>query len=433
MELFDSLTNLVANLGTGRDKAAHSYYTPHYLTDAQLSDAYRYAWLPRKIVDCPPMDATRNWRTWAASSEQIEAIEAEEKRLNIRGKVREAMIHARTLGGGAIVIGASRSGEDVSKPLNPATVKRGSIPYLLVMSRLDLTAGEIQTDPMSPDYNRPKWYVAKGAAGVQIHPSRVVRFIGANIPDPSLGNGWGDSVLTSVYNACRDFDATMGNAASLIFEAKVDVFKIPDFMRQVGNADYRAKVLQRTTLSATSKGINGALLMDKDEEYESKSASFGGLDALIDRFMQAVAGAADIPLTRLMGVTSKGLGNNGDTDLANYYDRVKGMQDLEIGPELRVLDECLIRSALGDRPASIHYTWSSLWQTTPKERAEMGKITADTVKVLSDSKLFPADALAKAAENAMTEIGALPGLEDAMGEQIEEPGALDENWSEGKV
>jgi len=417
----DSLTNLVANLGTGRDKAASSYYTPHLLSDVQLADAYRYAWLPRKIVDCPPMDATRNWREWQGSSAEIEAVEAEEKRLNLRAKVREAMVKARTLGGGAIVIGDGK--EDPTAPLNPTNVQRGGIAYLLVMSRVDLIAGEIERDPMSPNYNRPKWYTVRGDAGVQVHPSRVVRFIGAALPDESvtqggLTRGWGDSVLTAVYTACRDFDSTMSNVASLVFEAKVDIFKIPDFMRQVGNADYRAKVLQRTTLSATSKGINGALLMDKDEEYESKSASFGGLDAIIDRFMQVVSGAADIPLTRLMGVTSKGLGNSGDTDLTNYYDRVRGMQELEIGPEMHILDECLIRSALGSRPAALHYEWRSLWQTTPKERADIGKTTADTIKTIADTKLFDVDALARAAENAMVEVGALPGLEDAVGGQL---------------
>ncbi len=424
-DINDSLTNLVANLGTGRDKAASSYYTPHLLSDIQLSDAYRYAWLPRKIVDCPPMDATRNWRSWQGSSAEIEALEGEEKRLNLRAKVREAMVKARTLGGGAIVIGASRSSEDISKPINPDNIQRGGIPYLLVMSRIDLIAGQIERDPMSSNYNRPQSYTVRGAASVEIHPSRVVRFIGAALPDESIGqgaltHGWGDSVLTAIYNACRDFDSTMSNVASLVFEAKVDIFKIPDFMRQVGNPEYRARVLERTTLSATSKGINGALLMDAAEEYESKSASFGGLDAIIDRFMQVVAGASDIPITRLMGAQAKGLGNSGDTELTNYYDRVRGMQELEMGPEMRILDECLIRSALGARPASLHYAWRSLWQTTPKERADIGKTTADTIKTIADTKLFPADALAKAAENALVEADVLPGLEDAMGDQLEE-------------
>ena len=75
--LSDKLVNLVANLGTERDKSSSSTYAPVLLTDEQLINAYRGAWLPRKIVDIPALDATRRWRGWQADKPQIEKIEAE--------------------------------------------------------------------------------------------------------------------------------------------------------------------------------------------------------------------------------------------------------------------------------------------------------------------------------------------------------------------
>ena len=57
--LSDGLMNLVANLGTDRDKAAGSFYAPAIIADDQLINAYRTAWLPRKIVDIPANDAVR--------------------------------------------------------------------------------------------------------------------------------------------------------------------------------------------------------------------------------------------------------------------------------------------------------------------------------------------------------------------------------------
>ncbi|WP_286775861.1 anti-CBASS protein Acb1 family protein, partial [Pseudomonas sp. UBA800] len=77
-------------------------------------------------------------------------------------------------------------------------------------------------------------------------------------------------------------------------------------------------------------------------------------------------------------------------------------------------DECLIRSALGDRPKEIHYTWAPLWQPTAKERADIGKTTADTIKVLKDSGLFPDDALSQASVNLLVEQSVMPGLEAAI-------------------
>src|SRR5690606_3189085 len=128
----------------------------------------------------------------------------------------------------------------------------------------------------------------------KIHPSRVVRFIGRpQGSDPLAIDGWGDSVLNAVWSTILHTDSTVANVASMVFEANVDVIQIPDFMRQVGSPQYREQVMQRLTLAATAKGINGALLLDKDEEYTRNSASFSGLDAVMDRFFQVASGAAN--------------------------------------------------------------------------------------------------------------------------------------------
>lgn len=435
---FDSLQNLVAGLGGPRDKLTHSHYAPVILSDLDLHNAYTGAWLPAKIIDTPPKDETRNWRAWQGSSKEIERMEAEEARLGLRAKVRQARTWARLWGGAAIVIGEA-DGQNLDKPLDPARFAAKPIPYLLVMSRMQLTAGDIQTDPRFPDFGRPMWYTPAGSA-IKLHPSRVVRFVGS----PTSGfegvqiatsHGYGDSVLNKVYSALQQTDSTVANVVSLVFEAKVDVFRIPDFMQQMNDSRYREKVLQRLTLAATAKGINGTLLLDKDEEYQSKSANFGTLDAIMDRLFQVASGAADIPLTRLFGVPPKGLGNSGESDMANYYDSIRSAQELDIGPEMALLDTCLQYSAIGKFTPTLHYVWRSLWQTTPKEQTDIGKVVADTIKTLSDTKLFPTDALAKVAANALVEAQALPGLEDAMGEfegsDLPEPGEPPETVSVG--
>src|SRR5690625_7775993 len=62
--LADGLSNVVANLGTPRDKASHTTYTPDILDSADLVNAYRTSWLAAAIVDYPAEDATRKWRNW---------------------------------------------------------------------------------------------------------------------------------------------------------------------------------------------------------------------------------------------------------------------------------------------------------------------------------------------------------------------------------
>lgn len=413
--LSDKLVNLVANLGTERDKASHSGYLVSTLTDQQLLAAYRSSWLPRKIIDIPALDACRRWRGWQASKEQIQAIEAEEKRLALVARVHTAMIRGRLFGGAAVFIGTGE--RDTTTELRPDRIGKGGVKYLTVMSRRHLSPTEIERDVQSPRYGMPKAYRLAGSS-VDIHPSRLVIFHGAEHADPELvegeAHGWSDSVLTSVMEAVKQSDSTMANVASLVFEAKVDVIKIPDLMQSLEDPRFEKLLLERLRLAAMAKSINGALMLDAQEDYQTKTANFGTLPDIIDRFLQNVTGAADIPATRFLGQSPAGLNASGESDLRNYYDRIQSGQELSVRPALAVLDECLIRSALGSRPPEIHYIWNSLWQPTATERATIGKTVADTIKVIKDTALFPDVALSRAAENALVENSVLPGLEAAM-------------------
>ncbi|GAA2817175.1 hypothetical protein EDC40_103657 [Aminobacter aminovorans] len=426
----DSLTNLVSRLGTDRDKAASSFYSMPVLSDAELLNAYRGAWLPRKIVDIPAFDSVRAWRDWQADGTKIEDIEAEEKRLNVRGKVLEARTKARLWGGAAIHIGTGD--QELAKPLDVERIGKGGIKHLTVLTRRQLSAGEIERDPGSEWYGKPKDYklTAGDKVQVDIHPSRLVIFAGNPQPDVELVGSselvWGDSVLLAVMEAIKQADGTAANIASLIFEAKIDIIRIPNFMASLGDEGYKRKIIERYTLANTSKGINGTLMLDKEEEYESKSASFATLPDVLDRFLQIVSGAADIPATRLLGQAPAGMNATGESDLRNYYDRLSAMQSLEMTPAMYRMDEAIIRSALGSRPDEVHYDWAPLWGMSEKEKADVFKTKADAARAIAGSSgqqpLMPIDALSDALVNTFVEDGSLPGLEAA----IEEYGKLAE-------
>lgn len=415
-QIRDGLVNLVANLGTPRDKAASTFYGLPLLSEQEADNAYRGTWLARKVIDIPAMDSCRKWRGWSADQANITAIEAEEKRLGLQQKLLEALIRARLTGGAALYIGTGQS--DPTLPLKPESLGKAGIRHLNVLSKRVLTAGELDRDPESPGYGRPAFYtLSSSTAGqLQIHPSRLVILQGAVRPDPELdtGDGWGDSVLLAISKAIKDADASAGNIASLVFEAKVDVIKIPNFMAQLSEPAYEEKVLNRLQLAMMGKGVNGTLVMDAEESYEQKQLQFSGLIDLLMGFMQLVSGASDIPMTRLLGQSPGGLNASGESDLRNYYDRISSNQELVLQPSLQVLDECLIRSALGSRPPEVFYNWRSLWQTTDTERAAIGKTTAETIKTISETRLLPDEVMSAVAVNMLTEAGVAPGLEAEM-------------------
>lgn len=419
MQFGDGLVNVVANLGTERDKASHNRYVDSLLNPLTLLNTYRNSWIARAIIDYPAEDSTRKWRQWRADAEQITAIEGLEKKLHLKRRVQDAMTAARLYGGAAIYINTKT--EDQSMPLVAGTEE---IRSLVVLTRNSLSAEQVVRDIDSDYYGRPEFYLLTSgtdASQVKIHASRLVIFRGATLPDDvttaNAQQGWGDSVLQSTMDAVQQMDGTMANMASLVFEAKVDVLKFKGFAEMLADSGNDPAVTRRLQSQAAMKGINGAVVIDAEDEYEQKSASFSGLPDVVAKFMDAVAGASRIPVTRLFGRAAVGLSGSGDGDERVYFDRIGHIQATEIQPSMELLDECLINQALGSRPPEIYFEWRPLRQMTEMERADIFVKTANAARSIAGTnagELIPVDALSESLANELTEQGMLPGLEQAI-------------------
>lgn len=416
----DGLESLTASLGTARDKATSVAYVETYVDDQQLTAAYKTSWLAKKIVDIPATDTFRRWRNWQAEEDQIEKLEALEKKLGLKEKFLRADKLARLYGCCYVYYDM---GDDQSLPVDPTKVKLEGIRFATVLTHRQLSPGEIEQDALSDRFGKPKWFDVVGptAAGVvRIDCSRVIVFLGSDSPDDNLlvgtrqGYGFrlGVSVLSAVIEAVKHFDSVAANIASLVFEAKIDVIKVKGLMQIAGNPHEERKLLARYALASVAKGNNGMLILDGDmEEYEQKAYSFAALPDIMDRFSQNASGAADVPMTRLFGTSPGGMNATGESDLRNYYDHISANQELRVRPALEMFDECLIHSALGSRPPEVHYLWASLWQMSDKERSELGRVGVSTIKTLKDTGLIPDEVLSRGAVNMLTQAGIIPGLE----------------------
>ncbi len=421
MWIADRLVNFVSAMGTAKDKLTSSTFCVNEMTSQQALAAYRSDWIARKVVDIPAFDMIREGRNWQADDAKIELLEAEEARLQIWPKLAKAIKLARLYGGSAIILGTGDT--NLEQPLNVETVRQSGLSFIHVASRYEITAGEIDRDAASPGWGEPKFYTmtSNRSGGLKLHPSRVIPFIGADVLDLTFSDGWGDSVLQAVDEAVKNAGLAATGIAQLMQEAKVDVFKLKDFMANVGDEAYRTKVLARLALAQQGKSITNALVMDAEEEYTQKQVNFAQLPEVLRLYLQIAAGAADIPATRLLGQSPDGMNATGEGDLRNYYDRLAAEQEVFLRPRIEKLDEVLIRSALGNRPAEVHFAFAPLWQISEKERADIFKLKADGARALIGSggaspALLPIEALSDALVNSFVEDGSLPGLEAAIAE-----------------
>ncbi|MDH2234649.1 DUF1073 domain-containing protein, partial [Delftia tsuruhatensis] len=252
--------------------------------------------------------ATRKWRQWRAEAEQITKIERLEKKLHLKRRVQDAVTAARLYGGSALYLNTKTAKQEL-----PLQVGKEEVRSLVVLTRNNLTPDQVVRDIDNPYYGRPEFYtLATGdnAGQVRIHASRLVIFRGATLPEDAntatANQGWGDSVLQSTMDAIQQMDGTMANMASLVFEAKVDVLKFSGLASLLEDEGNDATLTRRLSTQAAMKGINGALVIDAEDDYEQKSANFAGLPDVVAKFMDAVAGASRIPVTRLYGRAAVG-------------------------------------------------------------------------------------------------------------------------------
>jgi phage-related protein (TIGR01555 family) len=435
----DGFMNLLAGLGVpGRDKFASQNYAFTPMTQYELEAAYRGDWIARKVVDIPAFDQTRQWRQWQADEAQVELLEELEKDLFIQRKVQDALIKSRLYGGAIMVMGVEDSGAP-EEELDPETVTKDSLKFVHVVSMLNVATGDLVYDVMSPYYGLPSWYSVKTrqsigtksgsdtVSEVRLHPSRVVRFVGMQPPDPILsGLLWGDSVLQPVNDAVKMCGLVAGSLATLISELKIDIIKIPDMAEIVSTAEGTAKLHDRFATANAMKSVINTVVLDSAEEWQRVQANLAGVPEIIVTYLQIASGAADIPAGRFLGLPHKGLNTTGEADARNYYDKLAGEQTTVLTPAMSVLDEVIIRSALGSRPPEIYYEWSSLWQLSDGDKADIALKKAQAYQIDVNAAQIPAVALANGRVNQLIEDGTYPGLQNALqdaaaeGETIEE-------------
>lgn len=421
--MHDSLANMMTGSGTTVDRRMHNRWLANVLVQQEIEDAYRGSWLMRKIIDLPAEDMTKAWRDWQADCDQIELLEAEEKRLHVRKRIKQGLIMGR-LGGGILIMGF---GDDPGGPLDLETVDKEGLQYLYPVSRWNLKVGDPINEPTDPNFGEPETFEFRlKGRDITVHHSRCIIFKGLFSGHVSQAGAvgrsdfWGDSVVTVVDEAVKNATTVHNEFASLVSEAKVDVLKIPDLMLNAGNAEYEKKFLRRVDLANVAKSIHRMLIIDAGEEWEQRQLNLTGMAELTAVYMTIVAGAADIPATRLLGKSPDGMNATGESDQDNYNQMIRTKQENELRPLMDKLDEPLIRSTFGDRPKEIHFAWAPLDVPDEQEQAETENKEADTLERMVNTGLFQPEALEKAFSNRMIESGRWPGYEKAREKALRE-------------
>ena len=358
-----------------------------------LTTTYRVSWLAKRIIDMPSEDMTRAW--YSLSTSLPEGSLDDLKRLEAIHSVKQELTNAIRWGrlyGGSIALMVIRGEEDkLDQPLDMDMLLPDCFQGLLV---LDRTQGiepsmELVEDLDDPDFGLPAYYTVDldmdDMHSVRIHHSRILRFIGRELPrsETIAENYWGASELEHMWDELQKRSAASANIAQLIFQANITTLKMGDLGANLAYGSERLRdsvieTLQNENRLRTSYGLQ---IMSADDSLENHSYSFTGLSDIYEAFMMDMAGAAEIPATKLFGRSPQGLNATGEADLRNYYDMIAQMQERILRPALEKLLPVMAVSCWGYVPEDLGIVFEPVMTSSPAERAELvQKLSGDVIE-----------------------------------------------------
>jgi phage-related protein (TIGR01555 family) len=382
--ILDGWQNALTGLGDpSRDKRNSAVPAPDSLSYADALDLIRADFMAQRIVCKPAEEMTREWFDVRIedNEEAAEAIGARMADLKAPERFYKAIEQERLFGGSLIFIGANDGITDPSLPLNEKAIK--SIDFLTGFDNSEAFVTRWQANPMDRDYGEPLEYqISPRVIGVdskgiltRVHASRVIRFCGPVYSRILLNakRGWGDSVLDVVWKVIRNFAESFSGAGALIQDFSQAVIKIKGLAAAIA-ADKSNLIKNRMMMLDLARSVLRAMVLDADnEDFERKPTPISGLDALLQQFAQQLAAAADIPLTVLMGQSPAGLSATGDSDIRQWYDHVRKMQNKR-RPQFERLAKLLFLAKDGPTRGVEPKNWSlqfrSLWQESDGEKAK---------------------------------------------------------------
>ncbi len=372
-------TNTSTGQGTTLDRhSGTGFVAPACLTMHEIDALMEFQAVARRIVRRESDDAMREGFDLTGFGEQTKAaIHKEADRLGIPAAIKNARAWGRGYGGGAIVMMID-DGRPPWEPVDWTALRK--LRAVKAVDRYQLQVTHYDNNPHSPDFGKPAMYqlslsgTQKGSG--RIHASRVVPFIGVELPERVMiqRGGWGGSYLDLAWGEIRNWCSSNENAAEAITMLSQGVFK-SSYLSDAMNAGEMQKAVERMEALHIGLGLLGDIVVDKEkEDYQIHQRTLAGLKDALEALKIALVAATDMPVEILMGQTQGGL-NTGENagPIRAWYDHVAALQPEIYTPALTKILRVMIHAPEGPTQGQTvegwEVEWPSLWQLTDAEKA----------------------------------------------------------------
>jgi len=336
MQLQNSLTSLVqgvmgsTTLTSFNPMIQNNIMAPLSINYTLLSYFYKTHGIIQTAIDTPVLDALRGGVEIKSDEGNLDEDNVKEihdfiEDQDIVGVWTDAGIWQRLYGGGAIVI---NTGEDPATPLDLSRPIRHLELYAAsrweLQSPSRLTSQTDTKDVIEGKLNPYEQYASRMTEhyvfyGHKLHSSRVLTLVGKSAPFLIRWQlqGWGMSEVERMVEDFNIFIRTRNVLYDILNEAKVDVYRLKGMRDMLTSAEGTQIVQQRIQAVNSLKNFNNALILDQEDEYETKQLTFSGLAEVMRENRIGIASAMRMPITKLFGISATGF-NSGEDDIENY-------------------------------------------------------------------------------------------------------------------
>lgn len=423
----DGYSNETAGIGEASPLMTSGTFTRSNLTSdvVLLTTLYRESWIAKRIIDMPSEDMTRSWIRIVSSLDETDMhdIDRAIKFNNIRKEITDAIRWGRLYGGAVAVIIIKGEEEKLEYPLSLDDVMPDSFAGLLVLDRSCGVTPSLEnvTDLDDPDFGLPEYYTVDDIGdgrSVRVHHSRVLRFSGRELPlmESQYENFWGASELEHIWEELQKRSSISANIAQLVFRANITTLKMSDFgeILALGSDSQKTKILSALETENRLRTSFGIQLLSSDDSYENHPYAFGGLGEIYELFMMDMAGAAEIPATRLFGRSPQGMNATGESDLRNYYEHIASLQESILRPALDKLLPVIFSSVIGFVPDDLDYVFEPLATQDPMDRANVLSSVSNSLIGLYNAGIITRKQAVVELSNMGNTLGMFSNLEESL-------------------
>lgn len=398
----DAFSNPAARIGFGTmDLLQATEYPLTRMTQNYqlLTSLYRDNWIVQNIVSTIPNDMVRKWYEIKSgiAPEYIKQMTRLEQTTQMRKKLLEGLCWGR-LYGGAVGVILMKGQNDMSQPLDMDSVMPGSFLGLQILDRWSgvYPESDVVSDPSDPDFGLPDYYIIRdettGQTVVRVHHSRVIRFIGRELPwlERVAEQYWGESELESIYHEVVKRDNVSGNIAALTFRANINYLEADGLDQLLGtaNTEMQRRFWNLLQAQAIMESNFGTRIINKGDAMHNVQYTFTGLADVYDRVMMDVAGAARTPVTKLFGRSPAGMNSTGESDMRNYYDYIDGLRETDFRAIIERLLPIMALSAWGRIPDDLEIDFSPMQTPDAKETAEIAERKTNAILAVYQNDLI---------------------------------------------